>query len=1828
YTGDLLTQSSTIRIELTQELPAGNANQELQTNPFRFKPEIKGTAHRVNSRTVEFVPAKGALKAGQAYKASFKLDDFVEVPDRLKEFTFGFRVQKPNFTLSSDPIVVTAAQPDKATVTGTLSFSHAVTKEQTEKMLLATGNDGKSFAATLTSMDDGLRYRFEIAQIPKGDKEYRLRLSADGASIGANDVLTKEVIIPEKGAFRYLSAKRIDQPENGVEMVFSEPVSTVQDLKGLIEITQIPSAVMQVKDNRVRMYFDSHKQADITLRIDAGLKNYRDTPLGASLSVPIEAVNLFPQVQLPGQAAILPDTDHPVIGFKAVNLYAVDLNVVRIYEQNIPMFLQSNNLKGSYELRRSGRLVYKKTLRLDADPTKDIHRWEDYTVDLGGVMKQEPNAIYRLYLSFKQAYSAYPCDGDTPNPPPATGDNQGLVKSADSGISAEENAAWDKSEAYYYYSTLDGIDWSVYNWRERNNPCHPSYYMLSEREAACNVFATHIGLIVKRNSQNKLWVAATNLNTTQPLGGTKLTAYNYQLLPVGEATTDGDGLAVIATTGKPFLVVAEADKQKSYVRVVDGEEQSTSRFDVGGKEVQQGLKGYIYGERGVWRPGDTLHISFILEDREQRIPDRHPVMLEAYNPQGQFYAKLVQTDGLNGFYTFALPTRADDLTGTWNLYVKVGGSSFHKSVHIETIKPNRLKIAMQLPEEVVQADRRTMPVTLTSSWLTGATAANLKAKVEASLSKVNTQFKNYDKYTFNNPLSDFTQTKESIYEGTLDATGQTRFDWKLPAGTSAPGMLNASLIARVYEPGGDASIYTQTVPYSPFASYVGVNLNMPANSHYLETDRDHTFDVVTLSPAGTPVNRTGLEYTLYKIDWSWWWNHGSESMASYVNNSSVKPVAQGKLQTTGGKGSITFRVNYPDWGRYLVLVKDTQSGHAAGGTVYMDWPDWRGRAGRGDPENIKMLTFSMDKPSYEAGERATAIIPAAAGGRALVSIENGSTVLKSEWVEVSNKGDTKYTFTVTPEMAPNVYLHIVLLQPYAQTTNDLPIRMYGVQPVAVTDKQTELHPTIEMPDVLRPETDFDITVKEKDGKPMTYTLAVVDDGLLDLTSFKTPDPWSEFYAREALGIRMWDMYDDVLGAFAGRYNPMFSTGGDETLKPADEKANRFKPVVKFIGPFALAKGAKQTHRLRLPMYVGSVRTMVVAGGNGAYGHAEKSAYVRTPLMLLSTLPRVLSIGEEITVPVNVFAMEQGVKSANVAIKVTGADTQVSGASQQTVTFAQPGDQMVYFALKTGMRTGKVTVQFTATGGGQQATEQIEIEVRNPNPPVTLRQSKWVDAGKSVALNYSLTGGVPTENRAVLEVSRMPSVDITRRMDFLYNYRYNCTEQITSKVLPLLYIAKFKELDADETAAVRSNVEEGIRQLYGRQLADGSFVYWPGDAVANEWITSYAGMFLVLAGENGYTVNSGVLEKWKRFQRNAVQNWRTPVLQETRQGLYDQSFLRQAFRLYTLALASAPEQGAMNRMKELAQLPLQARWTLAAAYAVTGKPDAAGELVYQAPQVAPPYPRGLYTDYTYGSRLRDNALILQALLHMNREQEAMQLAKTLSEQLSEEQSFTSQSTAFALMAMGELAGKLSGALDFTWTSDGKQQPEVKSAKALFTQALPVESGKGTVQVTNQGTGSISVDVVTHMQPLNDTLPARSWGSLFVAVEYVDLNGAPLNVDSLKQGTDFVAKVRLTNISPSENRQNLALTYILPSGWEIFNERMTGTAAAAEGYSYRDIRDDRVFIYFDLPSPQSITFDIRLQATYIGDYTLPAVTCEAMYDASVQARTTARRTKVVR
>ncbi|MDR0835559.1 MAG: alpha-2-macroglobulin, partial [Tannerella sp.] len=1440
------------------------------------------------------------------------------------------------------------------------------------------------------------------------------------------------------------------------------------------------------------------------------------------------------------------------------------------------------------------------------------------SLDLTELIKQRPGDIYRIELSFNRNYASYECE-NTDESSDALNNAVDLVNlKAGNNLSEEDEKYWDSPDNYYYDGYDMNINWSLYDWNQRDNPCHPTYYMQNNRKASTNVFVSNIGLIAKMNVDNTIWVTASDLRDTKPIADADITVYNYQQQPLSSAKTDNSGFAVLSPSAKPFAIVASLGNQKAYLRLNDGEENMLSRFDVGGVDKSKGLKGFIYGERGVWRPGDTLHIAFMLEDKNHKIPNNHPVTFEVFNPRGQFYKKLISTEGFNGLYTFDLPTQPEDPTGIWNGYIKVGGATFHKSLRVETIKPNRLKIKLELPD-IVYGSKENAPIGIQSSWLTGATASGLNVKIDLTLSKSDAQFKGYEKYIFNNPVVKFTSNTPEVVDTKLDDNGKALIDFKIPKAENAPGMLKADFVCRVFEPGGDASIYAQSLPFSPFPAYIGINFN--AKDAYIFTDQDNEFDIVTLSPEGKPLNRNDLEYNIYRIGWSWWWQNQGEAFDSYINNDNYKPVSSGKINTVNGKGKIKFRINYPEWGRYFVYVKDAAGGHGTGGTVLVDWPEWRGRSNKQDPDGIKMLTFATDKENYETGDDVTVTIPAVAGGgRALAALENGSEVLLREWVVLNVGTDTKYSFKVTEKMAPNVYIHISLLQPHKAAT-DLPIRMYGVKPVFVSDKQTVLNPEITMPDVLKPESTFEVKIKEKSGRPMTYTLAIVDDGLLDLTNFKTPDPWSLFYAREALGIRTWDLYDNVMGAFTGRLGSLFSIGGDGELLKSPTKANRFKPVVLYLGPVFLKAGEEKKHSLQLPAYVGSVRAMIVACQEGAYGKVEKTAAVRSPLITLSTLPRVLSTDEKIDLPVNVFVSEQNLKKVTVKIETQGKLNPIE-SNVQTVDFDATGDRMVYFPMKTENVTGKETVTITSTAGNQTFKETIEIEIRNPNPPIVTYQSKVLEKGESIEYAYNLDKEYDG-NRVTVEMSRIPNVDLKGKLEYLHDYHHYCSEQITSRALPLLYVDNFKETDDKEKKDIHQSVTDAINHLYTRQSLNGGFVYWPGSNFVDEWITCYAGHFLVAAKEHGYAVNSSVMDKWIKYQRNKSQTWRKQI--EDRQS---QSDYIQSYRLYTLALAGSPDLGAMNRLKEIKDMSLQARWRLAAAYSLCGKNDAANELVFNAEKEVSPYSVNYQT---FGSSDKDEAMILETLVLMNKTEEAFKQAQKVAKRLTGVSYYSTHYFAVSISAIGQFASKLSGKLDFQYDVNGKIEKVSDSKKALYQKDLPLNPANGKVKIVNGQGGVLYTGISTKSRPLTDNNPEVN-NNLKLEVSYTDVKGNAINVNNLGQGTDFYAVIKVSNISGQNHFQNIALTQIIPSGWEIINRNVYSSTDVEKPenklFTYQDIRDDRVLTYFDLQIGKSKEFKISLQTSYIGDFILPAVLCEAMYDPTAYARTKAGRVSVVK
>ena len=1792
-----------ITINLANDVEGWGIDTVIDDDIVRFSPHIDGTLKSSNKHTLVFVPDEH-LDPGTEYTVIVKLDKiYKDMPRDYEDYVFQFKTITPNFSIITNGL---QSYSKKWQYLEAVIKSADIISITDAKQLVEASQNGKSLALEFDEVETHSNYfKFKVDSINRLVEDSEIEIKWNGKAIKAENKGENTIKIPGINNFTIVNVEAYKTPEQFLYINFSDPIKNQQNFDGLVTIQNVKNPKFVVVGNVLKVYPDTKLVGHIQVDVFQGIKNEDGYKLKTPFSEAISFEEIKPQVRLIGNGTILPNSQELKFNFEAVNLSAVDVRVIKIFEDNVLQFLQDNPMgsNNKNEVKRVGRRIAKQTIQLQT-AAENSGKWKAYSVDLSKFFKADAGAIYRVELSYSRAYSLYDC---VANPQGALNENDEYDdyyyeedyyydEYAESNIQDEElreQEYWD-NRAYRYRSY-------TYNWRQRDNPCHDAYYN-ENKIVSQNLLASNLGVIVKQGVNNNYYFAVTNILNTNPEAGASIKLYNYQQQEIGSVTTNSEGLAVYEANKYAAFAIVTKGVNTSYLRLTDGNSLSLSKFDVSGNRLQRGLKGYIYGERGVWRPGDSLFLTFMLNDKANTLPKGHPVKMEVTDPNGKLIYKHVTSENLNNFYKFIVPTASEGKTGSYNAKVSVGGAQFYKSLKVETVKPNRLKIKVDFDKDVL-SNVEPIHGTLDVKWLHGAPAKHIKAEIKAKFSNAYTSFKNFKGYTFSDPARQFHAEELNIFEGLLDDDGKTTIDAKLDIGKNAPGMLNAQFLVRAFENGGDFSLDAFTKTYSPYSSYVG--LKSPKGNYYGSyfTDTNQTFDLAVVDKDGKPIKRDDLEIKVYKIEWRWWWNSSYDNLSNYVSSSYHRPIMNQKA-STGTNGKTTFTLNIPEneRGRYLIRIYDPVSGHATGRTAYF-YKNWSGMSTGNDKEAAKMLVFASDKDKYIVGETAKIKFPSGDEGRALISIENGSDVIEHRWVKTT-KGETTVEIPVTSEMAPNVFVNISLLQPHAITSNDLPIRLYGVVPLLVEDPKTILEPELQMASVLRPEQEFEVFVSEKNKKPMTYTIAMVEEGLLDLTRFKTPNAWHAFYTREALGVKTWDIFDDVIGAYSGSIDQVFAIGGDgSAAKGKNKKANRFKPVVRYLGPFELGAGKSRSHTIKMPNYVGAVRTMVIAGNNQteAYGSTDKSVEVKKPLMVLATLPRKLSPGESVTLPVTVFAMEPKVKDVTLSLKLSNGIS-VVGQNSQKLAFSKPDEQMAYFQLDVSKAKGINTVEVIATGNGEKSTYKVELDVVNPNPITSLYENAKLEANASETLEFK-TFGVPGTNTATVEFSTLPPMDFSKRLQYLIQYPHGCVEQTTSSVFPQLYLSDIFDLKYEKKQQIQSNIENGIRRLGNFQRPNGGMSYWIGENTANDWGTSYAGHFLIEAEKKGFVLPLTFKSNWLRYQKQAARDWRPSYRNYN-------SDLAQAYRLYTLALAGSPDLASMNRLREFTEISNEAKWRLAAAYALAGQEEASAQLSKTANiDFKPPK----YNYYTYGSVDRNRAMALETMI-ITKNPKARAISEQIAKDLSSDDWMSTQTTAYSLLAMAKMVEANGGKdMNFSYTFAGKTET-INTKSTIAQRTLPVVDGSNTMTLKNAASNLVYVRVLNSGKlPLGQELAEQR--GLSVSVIYQDLKGNRLDISKLQQGQDIVARISVSNLK-SENLRDVALTQIFPSGWEIVNTRFTDYGDTTTSTArYTDIRDDRVNFYFDLPRKGkhgTKVFTVMLNAAYLGTYYLPGTQVEAMYD----------------
>ncbi len=1811
YTSGIVSKSSSITVKLTSELADLINRDEIDADDlFSISPGIDGKVEWADDKTLEFIPDE-AMPSDEKFFIEFDLDEITNVSKELESFNFEFKTIKQSFELDIEE----QKTIDKKTLKwqkalGIVKTADVESTENIEQILTATQN-GEKLTINWSSEINGKDHYFEIDSIQRGQNASEVVLEWDGDPIDVSIEGSVILAIPSIDDFKFMEAKVIHYPDQFLQIQFSDPIKENQNLEGLISIQDIENVRYIIDDNVIKIYPQTRITGTFPIQVHQGIKNVLNYSLKQQENFEVSFAERKPSVRLINKGVILPDSKNGLImPFEAVNLRAVDVQIIQIFENNVIQFLQVNDYKGEYQLKRVGKPIVRKTVRLDNSDIVDFGKWNRFYLDLNELIKTEPGAIYRVQIGFRRSQSLFNCESDDEEENAEISFEEEDWTSYED--SEEEDSNWDGYENNDYYDNY----YYDYNWSDRDDPCKNAYYG-ERRSVAQNIVASNIGLITKQGNDRSLIVFANDIRTTEPLKNIDIEIYNYQQQLLATQKTDGDGKVVFPPMKSTYFVVAKQDKERGYLKISDAVSLSLSRFDVSGMAIRKGLKGFIYGERGVWRPGDSIYLTFVLKEEAEKLPENHPIVFEFRNPQNQLVKRMVNRKNSSGFYIYRIKTNDDAPTGFWNARVKVGGVDFTKTIKIETVKPNRLKIKLDFDKKylsVSDANSAKMEV----KWLHGAVAKNLKTNVQVVLNEDKTSFLKYPDYQFDDPTKSFNTEYKTIFEQKVDENGKATFSTNFSVNKSAPGKLKATFMTKVFENGGDFSIDQISMPYYAFKSYTGIKLPKGDKARgMLLTDTTHRIDIVILDKDGKIINENHqIELEFYKIKWKWWWDKSANNVSNFSYNSSYNRIKKETVMSRNGKATWDIRIKYPKWGRYLVRATDLSSGHSTGKVVYIDWPGWAGRAQDDGNGGATMLTFTSDKTKYEVGESAKISIPSSSNGRALVSIENGTKVVETHWVE-THDGQTDFTFRISEEMTPNVFINVTLLQPHAQTANDLPIRLYGIVPISVENPNTILQPVISMPDVLESEKTISVKVSEKNNKKMTYTIAVVDEGLLDLTRFETPNPWNTFFAKEALGVKTWDMYDFVIGAYGGKLERLLSIGGGaDSDNPAKKKANRFVPVVRFYGPFEL-NGGNKTHKIKIPRYIGSVRTMVVAGNGEAFGTAEKATPVRKPLMLLGTLPRILSPGEKVKLPITIFSMDKSIKNVSVQIKTNGR-LKAKGTSTKNIKFSDIGEKDISFNLDVAKKLGIAKVTIVATSGSHKATYDIELDVRNPNPRITKVDDKAMAANQSWNLDFDQVG-ISGTNKLTVEVSSVPPLNLAKRLQFLINYPYGCVEQTTSAVFPQLYLADLMQLDQNKQKSIETNIKKGIERLKQFQLPNGGLGYWPNSNNVSEWGTSYAGHFLIEAKKKGYAVSTSYMKKWTKYQREKSRNW-------SDNG--PQSQLMQAYRLYTLALAGEPAKSAMNRLKVKKNLSESAKWRLAAAYALSGKTKVATGMIASLSTEVPAYTE---MSYTYGSDLRDKAMILETLTLLKKQTDAFALVKSISEQLSAKKWLSTQSTAYALIAVSNFTKQNSTgkSISFSYALNGAKQKSVTSSNPVAQIEIASSKLNGNqLMIKNKSDGLLYARLMRSGVPAIDNTTDDSQ-ALSITVVYKTMEGKIIQPEKIQQGTDFVAEVKVTHPGIRGDYKEMALKQIFPAGWEIINTRMMNIKSL--GYAatptFLDIRDDRVFTHFDLKRKKTKTFRVLLNASYVGKFYMPAIACEAMYDNSIYAHKAGKWVEVV-
>ena len=1334
------------------------------------------------------------------------------------------------------------------------------------------------------------------------------------------------------------------------------------------------------------------------------------------------------------------------------------------------------------------------------------------------------------------------------------------------------------------------------------------------RRATQWVMLTDLGIMAKKTN-DALWVWVNSLSSLRPIPYAKieLISHNNQTLLSG--TTDENGwVKFISISEKvrdftPFMVTAAKGDDLAFIQL-NQHKLPTTDFDVtGAAYLSRGYEAFIYTDRGVYRPGEVTNVVGIVREGNRATPPRFPLLMQVLGPNQRIMREFrAQTDS-EGACEFQIPLPTYAKTGRYTAKLLVAEQEIGR-IHfqVEEFMPDRIKVELNADKSVYATGDQAQ-ITVRAVNLFGPPAVGRRVQAACDIEVDTFAPAEWRSFTFNDPEIGFQKQRINLGETQTDEVGQTTYQLTIHTGLKSPSALRGVLVATVSEPGGRAVSAYEGITIHPYSHYPGIRRSSEGHA---KINAETQFEYIILDKEGTPVAGRNLELTIYKLQWNSILRRDSRGRYEYVSEKQGIQIESYPLTSSDSIESFVFTPS--EYGEYRVQLRDAASGASTSTNFYVTgwgYAPWA-------MDQPSRLDIALDKSSYQPGEIAKAHIKAPFSGKLILTIERENPL--SYRTVTLNENTAVIDIPVRPEYKPNVYISASLIRSTSSLERHAPARAFGVVPLKIDSEANRLTVQLNAPEKIRPNRTVEIGFRVKGGSgTRNLTIVAVDEGILQLTNFQTPDPHGFFFQQRGLNTASYDLYSAILPEIEAAKGSS-STGGDGVEASRKKRLStvsvtRVKPVSLWSGVLKTDAAGRGVVRFDVPSFNGQLRLMAVAFDGNRFGSAQAFVGVREPIVLTPTFPRFISGGDRFHIPVTVYNGTG--KPGDIELQLSAAElVDITGDSTKTVHLDPETEKQVFFDLVASDAMGEVTFNLSANGNDESVQVVTKLPLRPAAPPVTLTGYGIVTAEQPADFTFPpnfIEGTVAY----TLTLSPFPAVKFAGGLQYLLSYPHGCIEQTTSKVFPLLYFNEFASLVEPElfqTGGTDYFIMEGIAKLESMLLPSNYFAYWPGETYTHHWGSIYAAHFLVEARNAGYQVSDRVYDAMlEGLRREAKQSdERSPREPGSGDGSYETQ--RVAYACYVLAAAGHPEKSTMVYLKNNRLLSDYSQFQLAGAFAFSGDLNTALSMLPTT--VVPRSDDGVReSGGNLNSSVRAQAIMLDILAEVNPNHPSIpNLVKRLADSASNNNGwYTTQENAFAFLALGKILKKQMES-DYTGTVmlNGEQFADFDATEHQYAD----ENWGGTqVQMKVEGTGNCYY-YWTAAGVQSDSAIQEFDKELQVRRSYFSENGVPIEDGNFQHGDLLVAEITIEALT--DTLENVAVVDVLPAGFEIENPRLESRAGVPwipkKGFQpdYMDIRDDRLIFFGKFPRQKKQKFYYALRAVTRGEFALPPVAAEAMYD----------------